>query len=220
MREHMQSRFPGIPQSDYPTEVFSPTELDKYASLDFLVQNLAEFTNLVAQKDLILVERNCPGSFWMSDHPVILHNDNHRGYGSNIGLGIQGIQIYLPISPQLAIAFFCPSLANELERGIETITRARGSRFSHNFANGTLSGKVNLELANMNKQKQKLKLHLKAIRDDQKIYFNDQNLLFLNSHQVLSAFRFLAAATDEFALARDMIGKNPKLRKPDLIQFG
>lgn len=220
IREYMQSHFPGIPQSDYPTDVFSPTELDKYASLDFLVKNLAQLTNLVAEKDLLLVEIKCRGSFWISDHPVILHNDNPRGYEGNTGLGVQGIQIYMPISPQFAIAFFCPTLAEELERGMKKISEVRSSRFSLHFASGTFSEKISFELAHMNEQKRKVQLHLNAIRDDQKVYFNDQNLLFLNSHQVLSAFRFLAAATDEFALALDMIRENPKLRKPDLIQFG
>lgn len=86
IREHIQKRFPGIPQSNFQIEGFSPSEVDKYASLDFIVKNLADLTQHVAHKHLTLVELTGPGTFWISDHPVILHNDNPASAGrSNRG---------------------------------------------------------------------------------------------------------------------------------------
>ncbi|CAN5504491.1 hypothetical protein BH11PSE4_BH11PSE4_06450 [soil metagenome] len=219
IREHMQSRFPGIPQSDFTSEFFEPHELDKHASLDFLARNLSHLATLVAQKDMVLIERGCHGGFWISDHPVILHNDNPRGHASNTGLAVPGIQIYMPISPLFVIAFFCPTIAKELEDGAKKIAEARSSLFAFHFSKGTLSEDVSLKLTYVNEQKQKVELQLKEIREDRRVRFDSQNLIFLNSHQVLSAYRFLASDSDEFALAIDMIHRDPQLRQTDHIHF-
>ena len=155
IREHIQERFPGIPQSNFHIDGLSPSEADKYASLDFIIKNLADLTQLVAHKDLILIELTGPGSFWISDHPVILHNDNPAGIASNRGFGVVGVQIYLPISPSYAIAFFCPTLFRELEHGVNKIETIRSNFFARSFAQGTTGMFVDLTLADLKFQQKK-----------------------------------------------------------------
>jgi hypothetical protein len=50
---------------------------------------------------------------------LILHNDNPKGHDSNLGLAVPGIQIYLPIAPSHALAFFCPTIKEELKKGTD-----------------------------------------------------------------------------------------------------
>ena len=220
IREHMQKRFPGIPQSNFHIEGFSSSEADKYASLDFIVKNLADLTQHVANKDLVLVELTGPGSFWISDHPVILHNDNPTGVASNRGFAVAGVQIYLPISPSYAIAFFCPTLVRELEDGVKKIELIRSNFFARSFSQGAAGEFANLTLADMKYQQKKIESHLVAMRDERKIKFNKQNLLLLNSSQVLSAHRFIGSCDNRFSLVADMLRQDPKIREPSPVSFG
>jgi len=220
IREHIQERFPSIPQSDLHIEGFSPSEVDKYSSLDFLARYLTDLTHLVAQKHLLFIEIAGPGNFWISDHPVILHNDNPAGLASNRGFGVAGIQIYLPISSSYAIAFFCPTILQELQNGITKIDGIRSNFVRQSFAEGTVGTRTNLALADLKNQQELLQSQLADLRDQQKVSFNKQDLLFLNSNQVLSAHRFVGSCENKFSLVADMLKTNPEIRSPSHISFG
>ena len=51
LREEMERRFPNIPQSNFDLPGFTPTEADKYASLDFIVQNLGPLIPTALKND-------------------------------------------------------------------------------------------------------------------------------------------------------------------------
>ena len=79
---------------------------------------------------------------------------------------------------------------------------------------------VDLTLADLKFQQKKIESHLVAMRDERKIKFNKQNLLFLNSSQVLSAHRFIGSCDNRFSLVADMIKQNPEIREPRHVSFG
>jgi hypothetical protein len=219
LREEMERRFPNIPQSNFDLPGFTPTEADKYASLDFIVQNLGPLTQHIIQKDFLLVELDCAGALLISDHPVVLHNDNPKGHESNLGLAVHGIQIYLPISPSYALAFFCPTIKEELKNGADKVGKVKKSLFAQYFKSGNLGEAETLTLAQLSQAKKTIDLHFRQ-HEDQKILFNKQNLIFLNSLQVQTAYRFLAGPQNDFALAIDKLRETPALRQPNHIQFG
>jgi len=218
-REHMTKRFPGIPQSELGLPNLTAEEGDKYASLDFIVNNLSEFSQAIGEKTLILVERNCPGSFWISDHPVVLHNDNAPHGDRSIGLKVPGVQVFMPISPKYALAYFCQTILEELEQGIAKIDAIRSRRFADWFKTGTLGDAERLTMTNLNYKREIVAQTFRALKTDRKIQFNEQNLIFLNSKQVISGFRFVASAARDFSLVVDMLEKSPELRMTDHLQF-
>jgi len=218
-REEMKRRFPDIPQSNFELPGFAPNEADKYASLDFIAQNLGSLAQHIVQKDFLLVELDCAGAFWISDHPVVLHNDNPKGYESNLGLAVPGIQIYLPVSSLHALAFFCPTIKEELKKGADKASKIKNSFFAKFFESGNLGDAHARTLAQLSQAKKTIDLHFRQ-HENQKIFFNAQNLIFLNSLQVQTAYRFLAGPQDDFTLAIDMLRETPAIRQPNQIQFG
>ena len=219
-REHVRKRFPESPDLDFQVPYLNLDESDKYASLDFIVKNLSELSHALVEKDLVLIEKNCPGQFWVSDHPVILHNDAPDDAWSRRGLRVPGIQIYMPISSSYVIGFFCPTLAQELEDGIAKIDSAKSRAFARWFGTGNVGEIERLTLTDITYRKGKVERVLRAIRDDKKISFNKQNLIFLNSRQVVAAYRFLGSQKADFELAIDMLREDPSLRVTDHIRFG
>lgn len=166
----------------------------------------------------MLVERTGPGEFWISDHPVILHNDQLSEHRSNRGLKSHGIQIYLPISPSHALAFFCPSVADELERGLAKLDYMKSQADSRCFWMGSV--RPSEKDAKSNRTKDIAKRTLEAIREKKLIHFNKQNTIFLNSMQVITAHRFIGSSVNDFSLAVNMLKKDPSLRSSDHISFG
>lgn len=70
----------------------------------------ASHIDLLLAKDWYLFETTPDYPFYVSDNPVVLHNDNDFGWRGNLGLGVMGIQIYLPLSSTLMLGMMCPSI--------------------------------------------------------------------------------------------------------------
>lgn len=218
-REEIERRFPGIPQSQFDLPGFLPAEADKFASLDFISNALSDIAKHILGKDLFIIEIDGPKSLWISDHPVVLNNDNppspHR---SNLGFGVNGIQIYLPISATQAVAFFCPTIKLEMEKGLKNVSdKLTAAAAGRRIVNAT-GQEVGIE--ELQRMKQKLADRFCDMYEKKKARFAAVNTIFLNSGQLRTAHRFIASIDDDFALALEMLETHPELRNPNLIQFG
>jgi hypothetical protein len=218
-REEIQRRFPGIPQSQFDLPGFAPAEADKFASLDFISNALSDITKHILDKDLLIVEVGETQSFWISDHPVILNNDNPSSpYRSNLGFGVNGIQIYLPISSTQAVAFFCPSIKLEMEAGLKNIADKLAAAFTGRRIVNAAGQEVRIE--ELQRMKQNLTDRFCDMYKNKKARFNADNTIFFNSAQLRTAHRFIASIENDFALALEMLETHPELRNQNLIQFG
>lgn len=129
-----------------------------------------------------------------SNHPIIMTNAFPYG---DVGLEAPGVQVHLPLSSTLSLAFLCPSYLRQL-RFIDDpalpIDDARRDRF-RSLRDGIVKGTVAIIPA-----------------DD---------IRALNRLQVATSSRYLYAAANDFELARTMQRKDPKLRQVDsLVRVG
>lgn len=81
-----------------------------------LLHESPKYAQMFAVKNLVLYEAPKGHQFFISDDPVALHNDNDFGPYGKLGLMVPGIQIYLPLSPGLAVCFSCPSIAASIDK--------------------------------------------------------------------------------------------------------
>ena len=107
----------------------SLSDLDDYEPLDrdslteqhinFMREGMGQFAETFADKHFLLMEPPAGRSFWLADNPVCLHNSEPADdFFGNIGLGVRGIEVYLPLSHDLMIAALCPSLATNARKEI------------------------------------------------------------------------------------------------------
>jgi len=75
--------------------------------LGFLERNSSAMAVHMVDKRWLLFETDAQHPFWLSDNPVVLHNDEDLGPRGNIGLAVPGIQVYLPVSPTLLLGLLC-----------------------------------------------------------------------------------------------------------------
>jgi hypothetical protein len=78
--------------------------------------------------------------FFIGDNPVTLQNNTQpkgplRG---NLGLAVRGIEIYLPVSSTLTLAFFCRSHEEIVRDGVERMRTIMVRDLGHSMGFGDL----------------------------------------------------------------------------------
>jgi hypothetical protein len=73
------------------------------------VRNRKYFGQIFNKQWLLLRAKVGGDDFYLSDHPVSIVNQN----GGNAGLEAPFVEIYLPLSPRLTLAFICPNLVKK-----------------------------------------------------------------------------------------------------------
>jgi hypothetical protein len=172
----------------------SPEEL-KHMS----IQNLAlakEIAPNIRRKKLILVQAPTGTDFLIGDNPVTIACNVPRPNGIGIGVSTFGVEIYLPISSSLVLQFLCENLAMKFLTGFEHAKSLGLSQVPSNISSIAASIK------------------------QAKLQFSNENVVYLNSHQVYDAARFIFRSRNDFNEVLAMINDDPELRnsKPYAIQ--
>jgi len=168
-------------------DFLSAEEARVYAitSLSELAQDLLpQFQN----KSWILYSapENCP--FYISDNPVALFNLTEHPFLSTLGLGVPGIQIYLPLSRDLCLGFLCPTIEATVRESYEMATSLGHPVPTHVHS------------------------FIDALNGDRPLALDTAHVVHQNSLQVWNAERFVFCSNPEFALIRDMLERLPELR--------
>ncbi len=179
-------------------------------SLQFIQENLAEMSDYILNKDWHLVETNPNAPFWIGDNPVTMHNENKPKLFSNIGFGVQGIQIYLPLSSTLTLMFWCPSIKAELEESFnKNSTALKDLQVRNVMANEGVSEAIN-NLSILLEGAAKI---IKAINSSKPTLASEENVEFYNSLQVHYAERYILSDKPNFLLAESMINEGVATKK-------
>jgi hypothetical protein len=152
-------------------------------------------------KDWLLFEVTTGDPLFVSDSPVVMDNQRDFGWRGNIGYGVPGIEIYIPISPDLVLGLFCPSIVKEIadELAKFEILNRRNPEM--------LKG---LEARHM----------LDNVKQGRPIPLKAENIERLNSLQVSNSHRFLYSRKDNFDLAKEMIRRDSSFKRGRGIQIG
>ncbi|KFN46430.1 DUF4238 domain-containing protein [Arenimonas metalli] len=142
------------------------------------------------------VARTTPAHpFWIGDNPIALQNQTERGPYGNLGLGVPGIEIYLPLSSTRALGMWCPSLAAKFAEGaanIRTLPRHLVERVAR-------------------KPDRMLAID-ECLRTEGGLDYEPMTVMNFNSLQVARSERYLVSPTQDFSLAQRMISDHPEYR--------
>ncbi len=214
----IKKRFPGVEVNAHPDKI-SDSELGKLFTLDFTFSNLQEFVGILLMKHLYLMLRDCKDEIYISDSPLVLHNQKTFGPYGNIGLAVPGVEIYYPLSPDVVLAYMCPQTIKEIEEAQTASDKTANSFFAQKLlsANG-LSVGDKITLANMRAEIARAKTYFRMIKHEGVVPFDTQNALYLNSLQVASSYRYVAARTPAFDFARKALSERPHWKEGLRIQ--
>lgn len=188
-----------------PNELFAPDPLvgeGENAAKAFMAKTICNAPNhygqALVEKDWLLIATEAKYPFLMGDHPIAMVNDVDRPGRGNLGIKCEGIQIYLPLSPTLALALWCPSL----QRRLLTLMEKMDAK------------SMNLELCEADlKAWVRAVESVEAIRKGVPLTYAPENAMYFNSLQVIHAERFIFSNRKEFALVHEMVEKDHSLRQ-------
>lgn len=120
MFSSIRSQVEDLPMTDEMEEQMAELrdlDTDKGATRfqrEFLQNNAWDLAEIVLAMKWVLFINDTDMPYWTSDHPIVRHNHiDHSPYG-NLGLKCKGIQIYLPLSPTVSLAFCDPTTFDQL----------------------------------------------------------------------------------------------------------
>jgi hypothetical protein len=173
---------------------FSGEQLEELLSFNDNDAKVAAFQSLLgadrvaarlADKAIVLLANRASMPLWTSDNPVVMYNAFHFG---QIGLDAKGIEVYLPIAPDLCIAFYCRSHYVQLEES-----------YTPSHPRPALEKPWFRELFH-------------GMRYGTPVGADSGMITYLNELQIGCADRFLYSSSDNFDLAMDYLKSRPKHR--------
>lgn len=209
LRDHLAKQGGSIEQ----LEGYEPLTEDslKVQHMSLIRNSMVEFANAIAVKDLLLLAAPEGRSFYLADNPVCLHNSEpaHPLFG-NIGLAVRGIEVYLPLSADLMLAAWCPSLLEKV--------RAERTRQNHEQKTGLLAmvmcgditpDEMRLRLAELDQLGKPIDELLENSDAGTPVPMLETNMDFSNSLQMTYAGDYVICKQGDFRLARRFVGENP-----------
>jgi Protein of unknown function (DUF4238) len=167
-----------------------------------IVNAPARFGPAFIDKDWLLLQTDSKHPFLIGDHPLTMHNLVKVGGYGNLGIASKGIEIYFPLSPNLALAILCPTHREVLTNDLQSIDRIIGaSNKDRNWVGKTDA----LAL-------------LQALNTGEPLQSNPANVEFINSLQIAAAERFVFSSNDDFSLVKEMIHTDPECRHGHRMQ--
>lgn len=151
--------------------------------------------------------------FWISDSPVVMHNEKDFGPYGTLGFALPGIQIYLPISADVVLGFWSQDILDELRDGEQDVLKT----FRQAQARYTLGMNINrVELGRLLGEYQtalaRVRKSIVALEEGY-IEASNEHVTFLNWLQYVWSYRFLMSSKSDFSLADEIGVKHPELHE-------
>jgi hypothetical protein len=177
-----------IPPPEWEEELRAEKVREEY--LRVIPSFMRDFMPHLLDKDLLLYKTDSSLPFCISDNPVALNNTVNDGDGirGTLGLAVRGIEIFLPISKTLTLAYICPSVGMAFELAKRNLRQLGGFISEDGF------------------------YYLQARDTGKALVLKPDNVRFQNSLQIWNAERFVVASRDDFADATDIVEHDPRAR--------
>lgn len=184
------------------------------------VQNIEKYAEIIAEKEFFLMTAPAGHSFYIGDHPVVLHNDEPRSLRTgHLGIGAPFIQIYLPLSSDVLLCAYDKAVLGQMMKAAD---KARDKEVAGYALSKLLAGeisaaqmKVTLDAA---RNLDPVAAMIKAVKAGQPIAVGPEQVQCYNSLQAFFAHRFVIDPDASFAVARDMIGERKSVAQDEQLR--
>ncbi len=219
MMEAIQERTEALAADGKTVEAVPTADERKQLVFGLMRNSAGDMAKMLLQKSWLLFEPES-GEFYLGDTPLALHNDREFGPYGNLGLALPGIQIYVPIAPDLMLALWCPSLVAELQQAHQNLKQAVGLLTLRNLVGTQPLSTVEAELlAEISVKLPSTKAMVAAVESKTPLKSDPSNMRFLNHLQVRSAERYVLARNEPFDLVEEMVRHKEEYRRGLRLTF-
>lgn len=173
--------------------------------------SVGDFAKIISAKDFLLIEAPKGRRFYLSDNPVTIHNSRpQEGFFGNMGLACEGIEIYMPLSSDLQLCMWCPSIIEDMrKRNSEEKRKLASILLSPAMLNSNNSGLLIDQLNQIRTHREKIEDILKRTEQGIPLFATTENMDFQNSLQVRQAREHIICQAADFDLAKRFIAEYP-----------
>lgn len=212
MEDHLAEQLgkKGILLKDISGYVPLTEKSQKMHHMRLMMEGTGKFVEALIDKDLMLL-RAAPGrSFYLSDNPVCLNNDEPRKWFlGNLGFACKGIQVYLPLSANLMLCAWCPSLIAGLRsKNSENKRLLASSVLSNKMVDARPNKELQIMLNKISLLRQSIKDRIEHFDEGTPVPLTGENMDFHNSMQVANASEHVICQKADFDLARNFMIEN------------
>ena len=179
--------------------------------IEFMRDAAGEFSQIIGQKDFLLLEAPKGRQFYLSDNPVTIHNSQPRdGFFGNMGLACKGIEIYMPLTADLQLCAWCPSLLGSMrERNAEANRQLAGTILSPSMVRFPDPAFLMEQLGQLREYQATIEDTLSRAEQGIPLSANSDNMDFQNTLQVGQAREHLICQKADFDLAKRFMAEYP-----------
>lgn len=180
----------------------------------FMRDAAADFAQIIGAKDFLLLEAAKGRHFYLSDNPVTIHNSQPSGgFFGNMGLACEGIEIYMPLTSDLQLCAWCPSLlGNMRERDAESRRKLATAILSPEMARVADPTLLMEQLKQLREYRATIQDTLNRAAEGVPLPASIENMDFQNALQVGQAREHLICQKADFDLAKRFMAENPGSR--------
>lgn len=177
----------------------------------FMRRAVGNFAKIIEAKDFLLLEAPKGRHFYLSDNPVTIHNSQpNDGFYGNMGLACKGIEIYMPLTSELQLCAWCPSLLGSMREKVaeekRQLAAAILSPAMFRAADPTL---LMEQLKQLREYREAIEDTLNRAAEGVPLSASSENMDFQNSLQVGQAREHLICQEADFDLAKRFMAKYP-----------
>lgn len=206
---------------------FNPAKADGLMNLDeeglkrehirHQVQNLEKYIEIMTKKEFFLMTPPEGRSFYIGDHPVVLHNDEPRTvHTGHLGIGAAYIQIYLPLSSDVLLCAYDKAVLGQMMKASDEVRNKEVAGYAlSKLMAGEISAAQMKQAVESARDLDPVVAMIKAIRAGQPIAVGPEQVQCYNSLQAFFAHRFVIDPDNSFAVARDMIGERKSVAQDE-----
>lgn len=189
-------------------------DVRKREHLRGVLDSIDEFARIIALKDFFLAAAGEGRTFYLGDHPVALHNRQNFGPYGNLGLALRGIEIYMPLSADLLLCGWCPSILADLaSRRAEMQAACERDALAKVMAGRMTTAAMKVYLEDVKQQFANADELFSAVAAGTPIRSSLEEMDHYNSLQTSFAYRYVVAKDSNFAVAQQHNREFPKFRK-------
>lgn len=191
-------------------------EMLKKQHVKHQIDGLQEYAEIIATKEFFLMTAPAGTSFYIGDHPVVLHNDEERrGMMGHLGLAAPYIQIYLPLSADILLCAYCPAVLGQLMKGRdEEMAKGQGMVLKA-LMDGKITAEQMKEMVQVAKEHDLTTPLVETIRAGQPVAVGPEQVQCYNSLQAFQAHRFVVDPDGKFDVAKQMIAERKDAEDPE-----
>lgn len=178
----------------------------KRAHMRHQVEGLLDYANIIAEKEFFLMQAPEGSSFYLGDHPVVLHNDEEpRGMIGRLGLGAPYIQIYLPISASVTLCAYDKAVLGQLMRGQDEQMKSIRMEALYKLRRGQITASQMKQALDDMKPCDITTPFIEDIRAGKPVAVAPEQVQYYNSLQAFQAHRFVVDPDGKFLVAREVM---------------